>query len=335
MPTLYITRENGALSQKGDALLWRPEHGAPCETLPSSQISDVIVLGQGNITTQALHLLMDAQIPVHYLTSNGRYKGSLITGHERGFAIRRLHYQYVSDPELCLKIAKSIIAGKLLNQRNTLLRYYYRRCKPHKLLAEACDELKSLIRSLFICKSIEQVRGVEGTAARCYFRAFATIIQPPWRFAERNRRPPKDPVNAMLSFGYTLLLSRVVSAILIAGLDPCVGFVHPEYRGRPALALDLMEEFRSPVVDRLVINICGHQSIVPGDFQVQPDKGVAMSKEAGRRFLRSYAERLRTAVTSQNTGYQTSIEKHINIQSALFLRSLRTATDYLPFVMNR
>lgn len=335
MPTLYITRENGTLAQSGNALQWRAAGDKKKTTLPAAQISDVIVVGQGNITTQALHLLMDLQIPVHYLTSNGRYKGSLTSGRRHSFQTWNLHYHYASDPELSLKVAKNIITGKILNQRNTLLRYHYRRGMRDNILAETAAELKDLLTQLSWCKEIDQVRGVEGIAAKSYFRAFASIIQPPWQFKERNRRPPKDPVNAMLSFGYTLLLGSVVTAILIAGLDPCVGFVHPEYRGRPSLALDLMEEFRASVVDRMVLSVCGQMLLNPQDFEGRGGEGVIMTADARKRFLKFYSERIKTEVQNQGNNFRTSIENHIRLQSAFFLRSMRNETDYLPFVMGK
>lgn len=332
MPTLYITREDGTLGKKGDALCWRPGRGEKSETLPTAQVSDVIIIGQGNVTTQALHMLMDADIPVHYLDNGGRYKGSLTSGRSRGYQIRRLQYDKAASEDARLSIARNIIVGKLLNQRNTLLRYLYRRYTGDEPLGEACSELKYYLQQALRCSSVDEIRGVEGMGARVYFYGFSRILRPPWKFTERNRRPPRDPVNTLLSFGYTLLLGSVVTALIIAGLDLCVGFIHPEHRGRPSLALDLMEEFRSPVVDRLVVSSCNQGLFAQDDFQNGEKNAVIMVQSAKKKLLRLYSERMRGEVRNESNATRSSYGNHIRAQAAIFVTSLRKEKEYLPFI---
>jgi CRISPR-associated protein Cas1 len=294
------------------------------------QVEDVVVLGQGNVTMQALHALMDADVPVHYVDAGGRYKGSLTSGRGRGYAVRRLQYAAADDPNMCLALGQNFIAGKLLGQRRTLLHYSYRR----KLsgLRETCSDLGRLTKAALDQKDIEGLRGVEGSGAAGYFSALSGVFQNPWFFRERNRRPPRDPVNALLSFGYTLLLGSMTTAVILAGLDPCVGFVHPEYRGRPSLPLDMMEEFRSPIVDRMVVSSCNQSIFKLEDFERAENGGLVMNASARKALLEAYDNRLRTTVKNDSTGEHATYETHMRSQALMLVRRLRGQTEYLPFI---
>jgi CRISPR-associated protein Cas1 len=278
---------------------------------------------------------MDENVPVHYIDSGGRYKGSLTSGRGKGYAVRRLQYEAADDPEASLAIAKNFIVGKLLGERRTLLRYLYKNKQDDSNMRTTCSELAHLSRLALRQESIEDLRGVEGAAAMKYFNAFEGILQPPWAFRERNRRPPRDPVNAMLSFGYTLLLSSVTTGAIIAGLDPCVGFNHKEYRGRPSAALDMMEEFRSPVVDRMVIASCNQGRFKIEDFEPEENGGIKMSASARKLFLKLYSERLRESAKNDGTGQTSDYENHIRTQAAALVRRLRGQSEYLPFINSK
>jgi CRISPR-associated protein Cas1 len=332
MPTLYITREDGTLGRRGEALCWRPKREDPSQTIPLNQVEDVVVLGQGNVTTQALHVLMDADVPVHYVDAGGRYKGSLTSGRGKGYAVRKLQYEAAEDPDACLSMARSFIVGKLLGQRRTLLRYLYRNKPENPGLQQACSDLSRLSTSLLRPGNLDDLRGIEGMGAAKYFSALSGVLQPPWFFRERNRRPPRDPVNALLSFGYTLLLSSVTTAAVLVGLDPCVGFVHPEYRGRPSLALDMMEEFRSPIIDRMVVASCNQGIFKPNDFSSAENDGVLMNAAARKLLLKLYGDRLKTVVQNDSTGERSTYENHIRMQAAEVVHCLRGRSDYLPFI---
>jgi CRISPR-associated protein Cas1 len=294
------------------------------------QVEDVVVLGQGNVTTQALHALMDADVPVHYVDSGGRYKGSLTSGRGRGYAVRRLQYAAADDLNTCLALGQTFIGGKLLGQRRTLLYYFYRRKFPG--LREACSALERLTKAALNQKDMESLRGIEGSGAAGYFSALSEIFQSPWFFRERNRRPPRDPVNALLSFGYTLLLGSVTTAVILAGLDPCVGFIHPEYRGRPSLSLDMMEEFRSPIVDRMVVSSCNQGLFRLENFERAENEGIVMNASTKKKLLEVYANRLRTTVKNDSTGEHATYETHIRSQAVRLVRHLRGQAEYLPFI---
>jgi CRISPR-associated protein Cas1 len=294
------------------------------------QVEDMVVLGEGNVTTQALHALMDADVPVHYVDSGGRYRGSLTSGRGRGYAVRKLQYAAADDPGTCLALGRTFVGGKLLGQRKTLQRYLYRR--KFSGLRETCTTLERLTKAALNQKDVEGLRGVEGSGAAGYFSALSEVFQSPWSFRERNRRPPRDPVNALLSFGYTLLLGSVTTAIILAGLDPCVGFIHPEYRGRPSLSLDMMEEFRSPIIDRMVVSSCNQGLFKLEDFERAENGGIVMNAPAKKTLLEAYDNRLRMTVKSDSTGEHAAYETHIRSQAARLVRHLRGQAEYLPFI---
>lgn len=166
-----------------------------------------------------------------------------------------------------------------------------------------------------------------------YFSVFGSALREPWFFQDRNRRPPKDPVNALLSFAYTLLLGKVTTAVVLAGLDPCVGWLHPEYRGRPSAALDLMEEFRSAVVDRTVLSALNQNYFSPEEFLPDETMGVKMSMNAKKMLVRLFSERLNVEVLNENNQQRSTYAIHIQQQAQLLARALRGKNTYLPFIV--
>jgi CRISPR-associated protein Cas1 len=329
--TLYISHDDGILGRRGDALFYKKNRSGQGEYIPTHIVDDVVVLGMGSVSTHALHMMMENNIPVHFIDLGGRYKGSVTSGRGRGYAIRRLQMNAAADDKAVLRIARSIVSGKLRNQLKTLLRARNRGRLSDAALKNACGDLKYIHDELINCSDIDSVRGREGEAAAVYFSVFGGLLRDPWSFHRRNRRPPKDAVNAMLSFGYTLLLSHVTSAIVISGLDPCVGFLHPEHRGRPSLALDLMEEYRSQLVDRLVIAIANQQLLKPDDFIPADSGGIFMVPEARKSFVQHYLNRLNSAVRNEHTGNSSTFRNHIYASAAAFVSSLRNGGEYIPF----
>nr|WP_321500800.1 CRISPR-associated endonuclease Cas1 [uncultured Dethiosulfovibrio sp.] len=332
MVTLYITHDKGILGKNGGALSFREVRGGKEELIPPHLVDDVVLMGRGSISTSAIHLLMEQNIPVHFIDGSGHYKGSLTSGRGRGYAIKRLQFDAAQDEEKSLIIARKVVSGKLLNQRATLLRVLYRHRPGDPPLTRVCHKLVALAGVALQSWDMEELRGIEGYGAAEYFSVFGRALLPPWEFSQRNRRPPKDPVNALLSFGYTLLLGRVTSAVTIAGLDPCVGFLHPEYRGRPSLALDLMEEFRSPVVDRMIISLLNQQLLSPENFSSQENGGVMLDKKGRLKIVRSFSERIRQEVVNRATGQRSSFWNHCDSQARFFIRSLQEeGSRYTPF----
>lgn len=332
MPTLYLTREDGTLRRKGNALFWKPDRSGQGEAIPLAQIDDVVISGNGNLTTPTMQLLLELKIPVHFVSSSGKYLGSLTSGYNGSYAIKRAQYQSAFDPVKTAYIAESFILGKSLNQRATLQRAYYRSGRNKNMLKEAINEIDTLIDILRRQPELNAKRGIEGRISAVYFGMFSLLLAPPWKFTGRNRRPPKDPVNALLSYTYTLLLGTVTTAVITAGLDPCVGWLHPEYRGRSSAALDLMEEFRAPVADRLVVSLINRRVIHPDDFQSE-NGAVTMNIHAKRALIKEYSARLEESVTDSHKKIKSTYKNHIMEQSKRLKYAICKGSEYIPFLM--
>lgn len=325
---LYLTAPYGVLSRQGNALLYRDESGR--NTVPVHEVESVVLFGNAHVTMPALQLLLINGVPVHYVKADGRYLGTLVPAGWSYFPLRKKQYMIAEDPVKVLEISKIILQAKLINQRHTLLRYYYR--GHNDILREAAAQIERLIQRIDFASELDVLRGIEGQAANLYFEAFGAALNPPWEFRGRVRRPPPDPVNALLSFGYTLLLQYAVTAVLEAGLDPSVGFLHPPFRGRPSLALDLMEPFRPTVVDRWVVSICNQGKVKPRSFRRLDNGGVHLSEALFHEVIRSFSDRMLTETTNQLNGRQGSYFWHLRRFASSMSAYISGSGSLEPFV---
>lgn len=333
MTTLFITHDTGMLGKKGTALSWGERNGKR-KTIPPTSLDDVIVLGNGTVSTQAIRILLESDIPLHYVNGSGRYIGSLTSGMARGKELRRKQEETANSPHNTLAIARGMIVGKILNQRKNLIRATYANRKT-KAISEAITRLEQNALLAGSETTLDALRGIEGVSAATYFSAFGDLLVAGWFFRGRNRRPPKDPVNAMLSFAYTLLLGNIVTAILANHLDPLVGFIHPEYRIRPSAALDLMEEFRPVISDRIVIALINQGMVSPRDFESDGEGGIKMNAKARRVLIETHNSRLAASGTSDTTGQSLPYRRHIHAQAFVLAQAVVNESTYLPFVVKK
>ena len=212
-------------------------------------------MGNPQVTGDALTYALELGMPIHYLTSFGKYLGSALPGYSRNGALRLAQFELYQDTERRLELVKIIVSAKIQNQSTVLYR--------QKI---ADSPLKTYKKLVFQKATLDEVRGVEGIAAKDYFAEWSAILNEPWSFPGRNRRPPTDPVNALLSFAYGLLRVQVTAAVHLVGLDPYIGYLHEVSRGQPAMVLDLMEEFRPLAADSLVLSVLNKREIQPDDF---------------------------------------------------------------------
>jgi len=331
MVTIFVTHDNGMLGKNGNSIAFREERGGKPELVPIGMVDEVVLLGRASISTPLLHLLMEEDIPVHFIDGGGKYKGSLTSGRGKGYAVKRLQFLAADTFEFTLEFIRAVVASKIRNQRATLSRIRYRHPYQGNDLLVVIDRLKHLAETAASLCSHEELRGLEGLAAAEYFSVFGSGLISPWQFNGRNRRPPRDPVNAVLSFGYTLLLSRVVTAATVSGLDPCVGFLHPEFRGRPSLALDLMEEFRSPVVDRMALAVFNQKLLAPSNFTKTEENGILLDQEGRKIVLDAFSKRMREETINRTNLFKSSFANHIGIQARSLVGNLRNNTPYCPF----
>jgi CRISPR-associated protein Cas1 len=258
--------------------------------------------------------LLYEDVDVVFLSRRGSYLGRLQSSRPGRSSLVRRQYEVSGDESARLWLAREIVAGKIANQRALLLRYNRREGLPQ--LAGAARSLKERRRSVPAATSIAQLMGVEGAASKDYFGALAQVV-PTWTaFAGRNRRPPRDPVNAMLSYGYAVLLGEVTAAVNLAGMDPSCGMLHGDDERRPSLSLDVMEEFRPLVVDTVVLEMFRKGSCSEDDFVGSDEDGaVLMGPAAKRQLVARLEERLVTEFAHVPSGERTSYRRAIYLQA--------------------
>lgn len=300
MGTLYIDRKHVRLELDGDALVFH-ENGERIGTVPLGPLERIIVNGNVDVDTSLLSRLGAHGIGVIIL-SGRKHEPSLFLPRPHKDAARRLaQYQAALDPAVCLSIARDIVRQKLAAQCDLLNRKLQTRLDARYELNRAISGILSMLKRLDEQPDLAAVRGTEGAAANLYFSAFAAIVAPGLGFNGRNRRPPRDPVNAVLSLAYTLLHAEAVLAAHAAGLDPAIGFYHQPSYGRESLASDLIESLR-PDVDRWVLRLFNRQTLRADDFSTSAQTGCMLGKAGRTRFYQEWeveAESLRRALQEQ------------------------------------
>ncbi|MBU1747446.1 MAG: CRISPR-associated endonuclease Cas1, partial [Chloroflexi bacterium] len=311
MPPLYVTTQGAKLRYEGRRLIVEKDD-QEITSVPAVHVGQVLILGNAVITTPALTYLLDKSIDTVFLSIHGRYKGRLVGPLGGQGKLRLLQYQRVLDPAYALQTASAIVCAKLHNTRTFLRRYARRTTLPSPSsqnwgegegpgerigdgLTAAADQLTALIDQASRCRTVNSLSGVEGRGAAIYFGVFRHLIQDTcWTFAGRTRRPPRDPVNALLSFGYTILTHNLESAVRTVGLDPHLGFLHQVAYNRPSLALDLVEEFRTLVIDSITLRCLNNAILQPAHFTIDPqaEYPVLLTDEGRARFIRELETRL-------------------------------------------
>jgi CRISPR-associated protein Cas1 len=382
MATLALMEQGVTLAVEGE--LFRVEReGQLVQQVRMAEVDEVLIFGSITLTPAAIAALLHRGIDTVFLTAAGRYRGRLVGKPGRNVELRLAQLDRFRDPQVALPLARAVVEGKVANQRALLLRAQREQASTLRQaaqgsaqgassrsaqgtsaslveskredLAQAIGGMRRLLEALETAGSVEAARGVEGQAAALYFGVFGRCLRnPDFSFTTRTRRPPRDPVNAMLSFGYTLLGTIMESAVLRAGLDPMIGVFHaPEY-GRPSLALDLIEEFRPVVVDTLVLRVINRREVAREDFEELHDEAelAAVGEEeegdpppaderavwlgpSGRKvFFRAWGRRLRETHFYPIRQQTLTLEEIMQQQVYQIARVLRgEETVYRPFVV--
>jgi CRISP-associated protein Cas1 len=350
MGTLYITEQYSLIKQEGEALVVDiPADSAQSRErrkvrVPLIRVDHVVLFGEVTLTGSAIGALLARRVPIHYLTQHGRSHGCLLPDPSKNAALRVAQHQAFNDARQRFGLARLFVAGKLRNMRTVLLRY--ERKHADGVAAAAAGRIKEALHNLVRLAPPELPNpddrmhglgglfGCEGQGSSAYFDAFAGLLAEPWTFNGRVRRPPRDPVNALLSFGYVILASQVTAAINIVGLDPYVGLLHSPGFGKPALALDLMEEFRPLVVDPVVVTTLNTGVFRPSDFDTETGGSVRLRDAARKQFLQKLEERLNSTIQHPYFGYQTTYRRCIELQARLLAKTLLgEIPQYPPFVV--
>lgn len=330
---VYVQAQGATVAKQGDVLKIR----AGRETLEEVRLLDVSQLclfGNVQVTAQALRDLCEWEIPVCHFSYGGRFWGITHGLPHKNVELRRAQYRLADDGERALALARAFIQAKILNCR-TLLRRNHREV-PQGVLRG----LAALGRRAGTAPTMDVLLGIEGTAARTYFAQFAGMLKPrgnsrwAFDFEARNRRPPRDPVNALLSFAYAMLTKDVTVTLLAVGFDPFLGFYHAPRYGRPSLALDLMEEFRPLVADSVVLSVINNGEIDERHF-VRRAGAAALTEAGRRRFLEAYERRMETLITHPVFGYRVSYRRLLEVQARLLARHVTGEIPRYPAFRTR
>lgn len=324
MSILYITQPDAVLSKSHEAFTvsLRQDDGSwQKKAVPAQTVEQVVLMGNPQVTGDALVYALELGMPVHYLSSFGKYLGSALPGYSRNGQLRLAQYALYLDPLRRLTLVKAIVTTKIHNQYTVLYRHGQSK-NPLKLRKKQVEEQTTL----------EQVRGIEGMAAREYFALWQAMLGDQWSFSGRNRRPPTDPVNSLLSFAYGLLRGQVTAAVHLAGLDPYIGYSHEVHHGQPALVLDLMEEFRPLVADNIVLAVLNNREIQPNDF-TESLGAYRLSDDGRKRFLQAFERKMSDDFTHPVFAYRCTYRRAIELQARLLSRHLQENVPYKPLIL--
>jgi len=323
---------------KSGTVLQVKERDALLQEIRLNEICQLNLMGNIQISTQAVQELCTQGIPICYFSQGGWFYGITAGLCTRNVFVRQRQFAMAEQAWFCRRLARSLVVGKIRNQRTFLLRNHL---EPDPITLR---EMKEMGEAAEQCSSMEELLGIEGNAARLYFGAFQGLIKVEvdedlprvfrMDFAGRNRRPPRDAVNALLSLGYSLLAKDLTIACYAAGFDPMMGFYHQPRFGRPALALDLMEPFRALVVDSAVVTAINTKMVTPRDF-VSAGQAVALTAEGRKGFYRAYELRMDTMVTHPLFGYRVSYRRLMEVQVRLLAKLLEGDIGEYPAFVTR
>ena len=314
---LYVVGQGSSVHKKGDCLEIRSRDGK-ASNARIRQISQVCLYGGVEISTPATVELMQMGIPVLHFTHGGWFEGICLGHTNKNIELRIRQFDWAKDSGKSLRLSKSFVSGKIKNCRTLL-----RRNDPEGS-SEALDLLARLAEEAEAAGSVDSLLGIEGSAAEAYFSRFGSLLKtdcPELSFEGRNRRPPKDPVNAVLSYLYGILAKETFVTLLAVGFDPYLGFYHKPRYGRPGLALDLMEEFRPLIADSTAVTLFNKKELTNKDFIIT-EAGVTMTYVGKHKVLAGYERRIETEVAHPIFGYSLSYRRVLEVQARLLSRVL-------------
>ena len=335
--TLFVTTQGAYLAKEGETIVVKVNQEVRLR-VPVHTIGGIVCFGNVSCSPFLMGFCGENGVGISFMTEYGRFLARVQGPVSGNVLLRREQYRKADNQEYSAQMAKYFITGKIANGRTVLQRVL--RDHSEKLdevaLRKAVDDLSRTLQSLELNQSLDAVRGLEGDAAHTYFSVFDHLIvtqKEGFSFQERNRRPPMDNVNCLLSFLYTLLMHDCRGALESVGLDPAVGFLHRDRPGRPSLALDLMEEFRSFLADRLALSLINLRQVQDKGFKKTEAGAVMMNDETRKTLLVAYQERKQEEITHPFLDEKVSIGILFHVQALLLARCLRGDLDgYPPFI---
>jgi CRISPR-associated protein Cas1 len=336
--TLYVQIQGAYLRLDHETLKLEVEKELKFQ-IPLHHLGGIVAFGNVLLSPFLIHKCAEDGRNLIWLTEYGRYKARLAGSTTGNVLLRRCQHQAIDSPEQTLAIARYMVAGKLQNARSVVMRSAREaKAKMDKeLLSKTAQIQAESIENTETASDLDKLRGIEGYAAKTYFGSFTYMIRQnreAFTLTERTKNPPRDPINALLSFVYTLLTNECISACESVGLDPQMGFLHALRPGKPSLALDLMEELRSPLADRLVLTLINRGQVKPEDFTERPGGAIYLSEDGRKTILAEYQKRKQEEVTHSIIGSKVPLGLIPHLQARLLARHLRgDIPTYQPFIL--
>lgn len=327
--TLYVQEQGCILTKTDQRFVIRKKKDVLME-VPAIKVDQIIILGNSSITTYAMKLALRKGISITLLSKKGDYCGTIERGNSGNVELHRIQFNHLMDRDFCLRVSKEIVKAKIHNQKVLLRR--------HSQKIENVDQelrlMDSLLKKIENSNNVDQIRGLEGMASSHYFKAFKYLLRNSFGFENRVKRPPTDPINCLLSFGYTLLFQNVYAFIKIHGLNPYIGYFHAIRDKHPSLASDLIEEFRTPIIDSLILYVVNSQILKEADFDYGGENRMCLLTESARKtFIKHFEDKMNSKITHPHTGISGNYRKCIDLQVQEMLRYIKGEQDiYRPMV---
>jgi len=326
---IFVVGQGHIVRKRGERLeIWNREEKVSEARI--REVSKVCLYGGVEITTPAMMELMQRNIPVLHFSHGGWYYGICQGMSHKNVSLRIKQFEWARDSVRSLHIASSLVSGKIENCRTLVHRNY------PDVPAETLESLEKLANEAQKASNMQSLLGLEGAAAQAYFGLFGSMLKIPHEFSfeSRSRRPPKDPVNSVLSYLYSILAKELFAVVLAVGFDPYLGFYHQPRYGRPALALDMMEEFRPLIADSTAITLFNNRELDNSDF-IKTGIGISMTVEAKKKVLTGYERRMQTEIEHPIFGYRISYRRVLDVQARLLSRVLAGELKRYPAFVTR
>ena len=331
--SLYVNRQETYLHKERETIVITLK-GEKLGQFPALNMANIVCFGNVSVSPFLMGYCAEQGIGLVFYTEYGRFLARVQGRTTGNVLLRRKQFRWADDEKASTAVARLIVAAKIANCRTVVLREI-RNHGENAVLSAAADRLVVSCRRAKNANSVDEARGIEGEAAATYFSVFNELIRGPgFVFGGRVRRPPTDPVNAMLSFAYSIIAQECASALAGVGLDPYVGFLHKDRPGRSSLALDLLEEFRAAWADRFVLTLINRRQFQPEDFVTEASGAVRMTDDARKQFLIAYQERKQVELMHPYLEEQVPIGLLPHCQALLLARHIRGDTEfYPPYIM--
>lgn len=335
--TLFVMTQGAYVRLDGETVKVEAE-GSRLTQTPLLHLGGIVLFGQVGVSPYLVQRCAEDGRSITYLDMNGRYLARMVGATSGNVLLRKAHYEAFSSPARTLTIARQFVAGKLQNSRAVLRRALREggAGDSSPVLQASIAQMENLLRELGLAASLETLRGIEGHGASAYFDAFDVMItqqRTHFRFAGRSRRPPRDRMNCLLSFLYALASTDCRTALEGVGLDPQFGFLHSIRSGRPALCLDLVEEFRAPLADRLALSLVNLKQIDVDDFQERPGPSFLLTDEGRKKVIVAYQKRKQREISHPLLKKKVPLGLVPHLQARILARHLRgEIPSYAPFI---